>query len=176
MTRFSVRWMLLSMVLLIGCNSSKDEQDAGSSIPDAVWGASETQLSPFDGGPSSPGQDSAPSVSIPAVPPPDLAVEAPAIKTALVSLSTALTARDLTAATAEFVPAARAGYRTMFEGASADKLDKLAAALAQVDVTTLVPSSIDQAVLRAEAVVSLDGRTFHVGLIKLDTQWLVETL
>jgi hypothetical protein len=64
----------------------------------------------------------------------------------------------------------------MFEGASSEKLDKLVAALAQVDVTTLVPSSIDQAVLRAEAVVSLDGRTFHVGLLKVDNQWLLATL
>jgi hypothetical protein len=168
---------LLATSCLIGCSSIEklfgkdgDTPDAAATIPDAAPPPTS------DAGPPGPGRDTAPALSIPVVPAPDLAVEAPAIKTAVAAVSAALTARDLTAATAQLVPAARADYRTMFEGASPDQLDKLAAALAQVEVTTLVPSTLDQAALRAEAVVALDGRTFHVRLLKVDNQWLLESL
>jgi hypothetical protein len=177
MTRYPACWLLLATSSLAGCSSIEKLFGKDDDTPDAAATISDATPPPTsDAGPPGPGRDTAPELSIPVVPPPDLAVEAPAIKTAVAAFSAALTTRDLTAAAAQLVPAARAGYRTMFEGASPDQLDRLAAALAQVEVTTLVPSTLDQAVLRAEAVVALDGRTFHVRLLKVDNQWFLESL
>jgi len=40
----------------------------------------------------------------------------------------------------------------------------------------VVNGSVDGTLLRSEVVVDFDGRTFHVGLVKQNGQWLLESL
>jgi len=119
---------------------------------------------------------SAPAVSLFEPPAPSATVETPLIKAVASTLSSALSARDFATASAQLTAETRAAYLTMFTTATATQLDKLAAALLQLEVSTLVRASVNRGDLRAEAQVALDGRTFHVGWVKTGNQWLIETL
>ena len=171
----------LCAYLLAGCNSlnklfSSDDDKAG---PDAALPVPDAALPGAEAGPPvvpPAALDSAPALAIPESPAPSATAETPAIKTAVGALATALGSRDLATAAAQFAPAVRGRYQTMFERAATAELDRLTAALAQVDVTAVVNGSVDGTLLRSEVVVALDGRTFHVGLVKQNGQWLLESL
>lgn len=170
---------LLVAHMLAGCGAwnklfaNDAEADAGAAAPPAAKGdASAAPIAVAD---------AAVAISAPAVSPaessaPIATVETPLIKTVANTLSSALAARDFASASAQFTAETKASYLAMFSTATAAQIDKLAAVLPQLDVTTLVRASVNRDDLRAEAQVALDGRTFHIGLVKTGGQWLIETL
>lgn len=184
MTRSRACWVLLAVVSLSGCDGLKklfeqDKHDGGPTTTDAGLVMTDAAPGGPDVGPGAPdvgtaGRDAAVTVAADAKP--SLAVEAPAIKATVAALGSALAARNVDGASTQFTIETRPRYRTMFEAATGDKLDKLAAALAKIEVTTVLGGSVDDTELRGEAIIALDGRTFHVSLVKVDNLWLLETL
>lgn len=172
--------VMLVACALAGCTAweklfSDDatEADAGTVAPPVLKG--DAAVSPFAVADAA-AVISAPAVSLFDPPAPSATVETPLIKTVASTLSSALTARDFATASAQLTAETRSAYLAMFAAGTAAQLDKLAAALLQLDVTTLVRASVNRDDLRAEAQVSVDGRVFHVGLVKTGEQWLIETL
>jgi hypothetical protein len=178
--------LLVPALLLMGCNSltklfssSSDSADAATGLIDASPGS--PPLGGLDAAAAPDmltvaGIDSSAAVSVNEPAPPSLAVESPAIVAVMSAMTGAITAQKFDTAAAQFVPEVRDRYAAMFAKAPAEKLTAFAAALAQISVTTVVLGAVNRADQRAEGTVTYDGRVFHVGFIKHNNTWLIESL
>lgn len=92
------------------------------------------------------------------------------------TLQSALKSGNTTTALDQFAPEVKSIFEQSFANAGSDKLAKLADALSQAKVDGLTDAAVKGTDMSAELAVSLDGRTFHVELVKRDGKWLFQSL
>lgn len=102
--------------------------------------------------------------------------ESVAISQVSSDLQAALKAGNTASALEQFAPEVKSIFGQSFANAGADKLTRLAEALSQAKVDAVTDAAVKGTDLSAELSVSLDGRTFHVELVKRDGKWLFQSL
>jgi hypothetical protein len=107
---------------------------------------------------------------------PRFAQESPAIAEISSSLQQALKAGNIEAAIDQFAPEVKTAYQKTLIQADTEMRRKLADALAGAQLSSLDSGSVKGDDLSAELTLALDGRTFHVEMVKRDGKWLFNSL